>query len=79
MPKDLTVKARKKRVIVLEDLNFVWDAPELSELSVMWIDGVSVEEIAEHFDRDPDEVVLAIMHLAREDKITARKSGLKGD
>ncbi|MBO0959543.1 hypothetical protein J1P26_07325 [Neobacillus sp. MM2021_6] len=79
MPIDLTIAARKNRIIVLEELNYVWDKHELKELTTMWTSGVSVEEISRHFDRDPDEVILAIMHLAREDKIAARATGLRGE
>jgi hypothetical protein len=79
MPKDLTIPARKNRIIVLEEMNFVWDKHQLNELSEMWADGESIEGIAEHFDRDPDEILLALIHIAREDKITARRTGLKGD
>ncbi|MDF2790457.1 MAG: hypothetical protein K0S80_3558 [Neobacillus sp.] len=79
MPKDLLVKARKKLVIVCEDLDFLWDEHELMELAVMWRCGSSVEGMTKYFNRnDPDEVVLALIHLAREDKIKARKLGLKG-
>jgi hypothetical protein len=45
----------------------------------MWTRGTSVDIIARHFERDPDEVLIALIHLAREDKIKARKSGLKGE
>lgn len=80
MPKDLTVKARKKRVIVCEGLDFFWDEPELIELSVMWRCGTFVEEMAKYFGRlDPDEVLIALIHIAREDMIESRKSGLKGE
>jgi hypothetical protein len=70
---------RKNRIIVLEDLDFVWDSWELKELSQMWEKGIHVVNIAEHFDRDPDEVLLALIHLAREDKIDRREGGLKGE
>lgn len=71
--------ARLNRVCVLEDLNFYWDERELKEMKKMWKRNAGVERMAVHFDRDPDEVVLAIVHLARDDKITARKTGLKGE
>jgi hypothetical protein len=74
-----TRKARKNRVIILEDMNFIWDTPELETVVAMWTSGESVEGIAEHIDRDPDEILLALIHLARDDKIAARKLGLKGD
>lgn len=67
------------RVIVCEDLNFFWDEPELKTLVRMWDVGVSVAEIAQHFKRDPDEVRIALIHLAREKKIGSRKGGLEGD
>lgn len=68
--------SRKKRVIVLEELNFLWDAPELAEVADMWMKGEGIQDIAEYFDRDPDEIILALMHLARSDHISQRKGSL---
>jgi hypothetical protein len=68
--------ARMNRVIVCDDLNFFWDRPELNELKKMWKKGISVADMGKHFDRDPDEVLLALIHLARENEITARRRGL---
>jgi len=80
MPKDLTIKARKKRVCACEELNFWWDEPELDEMAKMWESGSSVLTIAKHFKRrDPDEVFIALFHLARKDKITDRFTGPKGE
>ncbi|MFF2449338.1 hypothetical protein ACFVSW_20050 [Neobacillus sp. NPDC058068] len=80
MPRDLTVKARKKRVIACEDLDFVWDEPELDEMANMWESGTSVMSISKHFKaRDPDEVFIALFHLAREDKISDRFTKPKGE
>jgi hypothetical protein len=74
-----TRKARKNRKCVLENLDFWWDEPELKELRQMWEEGMTLETMAIHFGRkDSDEVFLALFHLAREDKITARESGLRG-
>lgn len=69
---------RRNRVIVLEDLNFIWDQKELIELTKMWEQGKSVIAISSYFDRDPDEIILALMHLAKEERITSRKGGLFG-
>jgi hypothetical protein len=68
--------ARKNRVVILEDLNFFWDRPELTKIKHMWNKGVSVKDIAEHFERDPDEILLALIHMARDEKIVSRKEGL---
>lgn len=71
-------EARRNRVIVLEDLNFLWDQVELKLVEKMWKEGESVGSIIEKADRDPDEILLALIHLAREDKIKHRKGGLFG-
>lgn len=62
-------KPRMKRVIVLEDLNFVWDESELYEIVSMVNEGKDLFQIGKHFKRDPDEILLAFIHLARKDKI----------
>lgn len=69
---------RKNRIIVLESLNFLWDDPELKEIADMWEQEVSICSMGEHFNRDPDEVLLAVIHLARKGRISKRKSGLGG-
>jgi hypothetical protein len=71
-------KPRINRQIVLEDLNFLWDRPELRELVQMWNKKFSVLQMAEYFERDPDEILLALIHLARTDRIKKRKGGLFG-
>jgi hypothetical protein len=63
------------RIIVLEDLNFIWDRSELNELADMWQKGFSIPAMGEYFERDPDEVLLAIIHLAKEEKIMTRIGG----
>lgn len=71
-------EARKCRVIVLEELDFIWDQEELDDMAFCWREGKSVKTIAKRFKRDPDEILLALMHLAREDRIKQRESGLMG-
>lgn len=70
---------RKKRVIVLEDLDFLWDESELLEMAQIWKMGFSIHYIAEYYDRDPDEVLLALIHLGRNEMISSRKGGLFGE
>jgi hypothetical protein len=72
----MPLEPRLNRVCVLEDLDFWWDEWELKDIKKMWKMELSINYMAEHFDRDPDEVILAIIHLAREEKIIRRKSGL---
>lgn len=70
------INARKNRVIVCEELNFLWDEDELFDISCMWNDGLSVMYIADYFKKDTDEILIALIHLARNDKINRRKGGL---
>jgi len=71
-------EARKCRVIVLEDLDFVWDEEELDDIAFCWNEDMSVRTIAKRFKRDPDEILLAIIHLARDERIKQRENGLMG-
>lgn len=73
---DVNLKdALKNRVIVLEDANFIWEEKELREMVKLWKKGYSIEYMAEHYERDPDDVLLALIHLAKEDRIKPRKGG----
>lgn len=73
------LKPRRNRVIVLEGLNFFWDEPELEEIVQMWEEQFSVNYISDYFDRDPDEILLALLHLAKTDRIQKRNGGLFGN
>lgn len=70
--------SRRSIYTALEDLNFLWNEDDLPAFREMWKDGRSVQEIADHFDRDPDEVVLLVIDQAREGKIKRRSTGLSG-
>lgn len=72
----LTKEPPLNRILVLEDLDFVWDESELKDVRKMWNQELTVYYMADYFNRDPDELVLATLHLAREGKIGKRKSGL---
>jgi hypothetical protein len=67
---------RMNRVIVLENLNFIFDESELNEINELWDKDSSLTDIAEYFKRDPDEIFLALFHLSREKKIKRRRGGL---
>jgi hypothetical protein len=69
------IPARKNRVLVCEGLDFWWDELELNVIVKMWKGGLSINQMADRFERDPDEVLLAIIHLAREDLIMTRTGG----
>jgi len=75
MPRPATIEAhmqRKRRNLnlVLEELDFSWDEDELLELARMNDEGASIREMNEVFKReDPDEIFLALFHLAKTGRI----------
>jgi len=63
-------KSRRNLQLVLEELDFSWDEDELLELARMNDEGASIREMNEVFEReDPDEIFLALFHLARQGRI----------
>jgi hypothetical protein len=63
---------RKKRVctyVACEEVNMIWDEKDVLAFDSMWNQGINIFEIAESFDRDPDEVVLLVLDRARKGHI----------
>lgn len=65
-------------MIILEDINFEWSASNIAKTMDMWKNKKSIIEIARTFNRDPDEVLLLLLHLVRQRKIKKRKVNLYG-
>lgn len=55
--------------IACEEMDFTWTKEKLQEFSKLWKKGLGLMEIAEHLDRDPDEVAMLIMDHGRLNKI----------
>lgn len=68
-------KTTFKIYIACEEMNFFWTEADLMMFRHLWKKGESVEDIAEHFKRDPDEVGLLIIDQARQDLIKPRRDG----
>jgi len=79
----ITIMAREgevmTKVIILEDLNFMWDIKDLDITVRLWKEGKSLFEIAKILKCDTDEAWLVLMHLSREGRIRKRKNGLFGE
>lgn len=72
MSRYVALKPRKIRgelVCLNEDLEQMFGEIDLEEIAQMWNDGKSEYEIAKVFKCDPDEIFLALFHLARRDKL----------
>jgi hypothetical protein len=65
-------------IVVCEELDFLWDWSELRELSQIWNRGLNLDYAANYFKRPVVEIMLAVMHLARIDKVKHRIGGIKG-
>lgn len=52
---------------LFEDLTIEFSGNMLDEILIHYNTGYSIEEIAEYTKRDPDEIFLALFHLARKD------------
>lgn len=62
----MPVEPRENRIIVCEELNFVWDEPQLTELKRLWSEGYTINQIAKSFRRLRDEIVIALLEVLDE-------------
>ncbi|WP_410991064.1 helix-turn-helix domain-containing protein [Bacillus cereus] len=67
---------RRNLYIALEELDMLWDEDEVVQVKEAWNNNESVFAIGEKMQRDPDEVALLIMDLARKGAIGKRALGL---
>ena len=61
-----------KPLIALDDgeFEFGWEPEQVNEVLRLWADGVkNAQSIGQIINRDPDEVAVLIIHLARKRKI----------
>jgi hypothetical protein len=77
-PKVQPAKKDTSRTIILESLDFSWKKQDIQTFREMWQDGVGIAGIASKLRRDPDEVVLLVMHEAREGTSEPRRGGVYG-
>ena len=71
-------KERRNIVIACEELDYSWCSDELKLMASMWNEGRNLKEMANHFNRDPDEVMIACIHLARKGRISNRNVIMNG-
>lgn len=57
-------------VIILDDLEFAFQKDQLDEIAELHNDGVRLSDISRITKRDEYEVMLAIIHLHRQGKLT---------
>jgi len=72
------LRPEQELLITLEDLDFSWYLDEVTLVKKLWLCGCHLADIAKKVRRDPDEVAILIMHLARQGEISKREGGAFG-
>lgn len=52
------LKSNRSLHIALEEKNFIWSREDVNEFELMYQKGVSMNEIAEYFEKEPLEVLM---------------------
>lgn len=63
---------------VLSELDFTWYHDEVERVIRWWRNGTALGEMSEKLNRDPDEVAILLMDLARAKRIKERQGGVYG-
>ncbi len=67
-------KRSDRKITILENSDFEFWESELNIIAEMFTSYEDIEHIAAEINRvDPDEVVMAVIHLAKENKLNKRK------
>lgn len=64
--------------IALEEMNFFWKESQVKEFDQLWREGWSIYYISDHFNRDPDEVLLLYLDRIKKGYIYKRRNGILG-
>ncbi|MCE4052000.1 hypothetical protein [Bacillus sp. Au-Bac7] len=71
-------KRSDRKITILEDSDFEFWESELNIIAEMFTGYGDIERIAAEINRaDPDEVVMAVIHLAKENKLNKRKGKMQ--
>ncbi len=65
--------------IALMDMDLSWYADEVSRIIELWNAGAPLEHMAKEMARDPDEVGILLLDLARGKRIENREGGVFGN
>ena len=85
----MTTRAREIDALFTTDLpyialeagpafDFQWDQPDVRRVIQFWDTGLPAQQIAELLARDPDEVAVLIIDLARREIISGRRGKKEG-
>ena len=60
--------------VILIDAKFIWSQEEVEDFRSMWECGLSLFEIAEQMNEDPDDIALLVIDQAKKRKIGGQKT-----
>ena len=55
--------------LILDDAKFIWKQEEVEDFRAMWECGLSLFEIAEQMNEDPDNIALLVIDQEKKRKI----------
>lgn len=64
--------------IACEDLDFSWTKAEIAEFVLMWREGLRLDEMARHFNRPQEEILILALDRGMNEVIEPRQGGLIG-
>lgn len=74
----LKLRPKEELYIACEDLDLSFFKREVMETIRMWHEGWHIADIAATLKRDPDEVAILLIDLARQERIGPRRGGVFG-
>lgn len=72
------LRPKQRLYFALEDLDLSFTRAEVAQVVLWWNQGVSIGEMADRLGRDPDEIAVLVMDLARKGGVRARAGGAWG-
>lgn len=61
-----------KNIIILDGLDFLWNKEKLNDVVALHNEGYHVFDIAKIVKRKPAEVLLALVHVAKEGEVAIK-------
>lgn len=62
-----------KKTLILEDSKFLWSTKEIKTCQELWLAGLTVYQIADEMDENPDDIALLVIHLGQSKKLKAEE------
>lgn len=74
----LKKQSRTELYIDLNDFELAWELKDVRKFDELWKKGLSLQQLAERFNRDLDEIAIHVIDRVRKGKIRKRENGYLG-